>query len=47
MTISTTDDQTLTIPDAFAGDFGVVLFYRGSALIRSVWHGQASNPRLS
>ena len=30
LTISTTDDQTLTIPDAFAGDFGVVLFYRGS-----------------
>ena len=30
LTISTTDDETLTIPDAFAGDFGVVLFYRGS-----------------
>jgi peroxiredoxin len=30
LTISTTDDQTVTIPDAFAGDFGVVLFYRGS-----------------
>jgi peroxiredoxin len=30
LTISTTDDQTLTIPDAFAGDFGVVLLYRGS-----------------
>jgi peroxiredoxin len=30
LTISTTDDQTLTIPDAFAGDFGGVLFYRGS-----------------
>ena len=30
LTISTTDDQTLTIPDAFAGDFGVVLFYRGA-----------------
>jgi peroxiredoxin len=28
--ISTTDGQTLTLPDAFAGDFGVVLFYRGS-----------------
>jgi peroxiredoxin len=30
LTISTTDDQALTIPDAFAGDFGVVLFYRGA-----------------
>jgi peroxiredoxin len=30
LTISTTDDQTLTLPDAFAGDFGVVLFYRGA-----------------
>ena len=30
LTISTTDDQTLTIPDAFAGDFGVVLLYRGA-----------------
>jgi peroxiredoxin len=30
LTISTTDGQTLTIPDAFAGDFAVVLFYRGS-----------------
>jgi peroxiredoxin len=30
LTISTTDDQTLTIPDAFTGDFGVVLLYRGS-----------------
>ena len=30
LTITTTDDQTLTLPDAFAGDFGVVLFYRGS-----------------
>jgi peroxiredoxin len=30
LTISTTDDQALTIPDAFAGDYGVVLFYRGS-----------------
>jgi peroxiredoxin len=30
LTISTTDDQTITLPDAFAGDFGVVLFYRGS-----------------
>jgi peroxiredoxin len=30
LTISTTDDQTLTIPDALAGDFGVVLFYRGA-----------------
>ena len=29
-TITTSDDQTLTIPDAFAGDFGVVLIYRGS-----------------
>jgi peroxiredoxin len=30
LTISTTDGQTLTIPEAFAGDFGVVLFYRGA-----------------
>jgi peroxiredoxin len=30
LTISTVDDQTLTVPDAFAGDFGVVLFYRGA-----------------
>ena len=30
LTISTTDGQVLTIPDAFAGDFGVVLFYRGA-----------------
>ena len=30
LTISTTGGQTLTLPDAFAGDIGVVLFYRGS-----------------
>jgi len=30
LTISTSDGQALTLPDAFAGDFGVVLFYRGS-----------------
>jgi peroxiredoxin len=30
LTISATDDQSITLPDAFAGDFGVVLFYRGS-----------------
>jgi peroxiredoxin len=30
LTIGTTDGQALTIPDAFAGDFGVVLFYRGA-----------------
>jgi len=30
LTINTTDDQTFTFPDAFAGDFGVMLFYRGS-----------------
>jgi peroxiredoxin len=30
LTIDTTDGQTLAIPDAFAGDFAVVLFYRGS-----------------
>jgi peroxiredoxin len=30
LTIATTDDQTLTLPDALAGDFGVVLFYRGA-----------------
>ena len=30
LTISTTNGQTLTLPDAFAGEFGVVLFYRGS-----------------
>jgi peroxiredoxin len=29
LTISTTDGQSLTLPDAFAGDFAVVLFYRG------------------
>jgi peroxiredoxin len=28
--ISTTDGQALTLPQAFAGDFGVVLLYRGS-----------------
>ena len=30
LTISTTGSQTLTIPDAFGGDFGVVLLYRGA-----------------
>ena len=30
LTITTTDGQSLTIPDAFAGDFAVVLFYRGA-----------------
>jgi peroxiredoxin len=30
LTISTTDGQALTLPDAFAGEFGVVLFYRGA-----------------
>jgi peroxiredoxin len=30
LTITTTDGQTLTLPDAFDGDFGVVLFYRGA-----------------
>ena len=30
LTIGTTNGQTLTLPDAFAGEFGVVLFYRGS-----------------
>ena len=30
LTINTTDGQVLSIPDAFAGDFGVVLFYRGA-----------------
>ena len=30
LTISATDGQSITLPDAFAGDFGVVLFYRGS-----------------
>jgi peroxiredoxin len=30
LTITTTDDQTLTIPDAFAGDFAAVLLYRGA-----------------
>jgi peroxiredoxin len=30
LTITTTDDQTLTLPDAFAGDFAVVLLYRGA-----------------
>jgi peroxiredoxin len=30
LTIDTTDGQVLTLPDAFAGDFAVVLLYRGS-----------------
>jgi peroxiredoxin len=30
LTIATTDGQALTVPDAFAGDFAVVLFYRGA-----------------
>jgi peroxiredoxin len=30
LTITTTDGQALAIPDAFAGDFAVVLFNRGS-----------------
>jgi peroxiredoxin len=30
LTINTTDDQALTLPGALAGDFGVVLFYRGA-----------------
>src|ERR1700741_43332 len=30
LTISTTDGQSVAIPDAFAGYFAVVLFYRGS-----------------
>ena len=30
LTISATDGQTITVPDAFVGDFGVVLFYRGA-----------------
>jgi peroxiredoxin len=30
LTIAATDDRALTLPDALAGDFGVVLFYRGS-----------------
>lgn len=30
LTIATTGGQTLNLPDAFAGDFGVVLLYRGS-----------------
>jgi peroxiredoxin len=30
LTIDTTDGQLLTLPEAFAGDFAVVLFYRGS-----------------
>src|SRR5271170_630807 len=30
LTVTTTDGQTLTLPDAFAGDFAVVLFYRGA-----------------
>lgn len=30
LTISATDGQALAIPDAFAGDFAVVLFYRGA-----------------
>jgi peroxiredoxin len=30
LTITTADDQTLTLPRAFAGDFAVVLLYRGA-----------------
>jgi len=30
LTINTTDGQALTLPDAFAGEFAVVLFYRGA-----------------
>jgi peroxiredoxin len=30
LTMSTTDHQTFTLPGAFAGDFAVVLLYRGS-----------------
>jgi len=30
LTITTAGGQILTLPDALAGDFGVVLFYRGS-----------------
>jgi peroxiredoxin len=30
LTIDTTDGRALTLPDAFAGDFAVVLFYRGA-----------------
>jgi peroxiredoxin len=30
LTISTTGGQALTVPDAFAGDFGVVVLYRGA-----------------
>jgi peroxiredoxin len=30
LAISTTDGEALTIPEAFAGDFAVVLFYRGA-----------------
>jgi peroxiredoxin len=30
LTISATNGRTLALPDAFAGEFGVVLFYRGS-----------------
>jgi peroxiredoxin len=30
LTITTADGQALTLPDAFAGDFAAVLFYRGA-----------------
>ena len=30
LAITTADGQTLTLPDAFAGDFAVVLLYRGA-----------------
>ena len=30
LTIETAGGQSLTIPDAFAGDFAAVLFYRGA-----------------
>ena len=30
LAITTVDGRALTLPDAFAGDFAVVLFYRGA-----------------
>jgi len=42
LTLSTTDGQLTTDPDAFACDFGVVLFYPGTArrARRQARHGQ-------
>ena len=41
LTTAPTDDQTVTLPDAFAGDFAVVLFYRGRVVPVLRWPGDA------